>query len=105
MTSYKPTPSDHCRSLQSKDHLLVTDFSEHTHLPTGLTKLCSYVSDRKDQRAPSGVLLLLTGHAPCLQTLTLRTPAPGQFPGGTQNPALSGLTVVLANTMAEGTKR
>lgn len=61
MTSYKHTPSDHYCSLQSTDHLLVTDFSEHGHLPTGLTKLCSYVSDRKDQHAPSGVLLPLPG--------------------------------------------
>lgn len=50
-------------------------------------------------------LLPPPGNIPCLQMLTLRTPVPGQFPGGTQNPALSGLMVVLANTIGEGTKR
>lgn len=42
---------------------------------------------------------------PCLQTLTLSTPVPGQLPAGTQKPALAGFTEVLANTMDEGTKR
>lgn len=42
---------------------------------------------------------------PCLQTLMLSTPVPGQFPAGTQKPALAGFTEVLANTMEEGTKR
>lgn len=63
--SQEHLPSDtflHYCSLTLTNHLLVTSSTEYSHIPTGLTKLSSFISVRKEKYVAADVLPVCFHH-------------------------------------------